>query len=175
MIRYYDTIRSKRQVVLHDYASSSSNSQRDRYVEAFAMSDNKQYVYCYELSEEGTGSVKSFSLARINYVEITDRAWVHEILHVKPQMDIFHMTGTNSIHVVLELDQMAYNLLVEEYPQSVNYLSKNEGIGTWTLDTNIYSLSGAARFCIGLWEHITIHEGEELKLHILEQVRKISC
>ena len=170
-----EAIRSKRQVVLHDYASSNSNSQRDRYVEAFAMSDNKQYVYCYELSEEGTGSVKSFSLARINYVEITDRAWVHETLHVKPQMDIFHMTGTNSIHVVLELDQMAYNLLVEEYPQSVNFLSKNEGIGTWTLDTNIYSLSGAARFCIGLWEHITIHEGEELKLHILEQVRKISC
>lgn len=168
-----EAIRSRRQVVLHGYASSNSNTQRDRSVEAFAMSDNKQYVYCYELGEDGEGRVKSFSVARIHYVEISDKAWQHEAQHTKPQMDIFHMTGTRSIHVVLELDQMACNLLVEEYPLCQNDLTKNEGLGTWTLDTNIHHLSGAGRFCIGLWEHITIHEGDELKQYVISQAEKI--
>ena len=169
-----ESIRSKHQVILHGYSSSNSNSTRDRYVEAFAMTQNKQHVFCYEIDpEEGDGRVKTFSVARINYVEITNKVWQHERKHIKPMIDIFNMTGTTPIHIVLELDLMAYNLISEEYPLSVKDLTKNEKTGTWTLDTKIYNPLGAGRFCLGLWEHITIHEGDVLKTYIADKLKKI--
>jgi hypothetical protein len=169
-----ESIRSKHQVILHGYSSSNSNSTRDRYVEAFAMTQNKQHVFCYEIDpEEGDGRVKTFSVARINYVEITNKVWQHERKHIKPMIDIFNMTGTTPIHIVIELDLMAYNLISEEYPLSAKDLTKNEKTGTWTLDTNIYNPLGAGRFCLGLWEHITIHEGDVLKTYIADKLKKI--
>lgn len=162
-----EAIRLKKKAILHNYLSSNSNTMRDRIVEPFALSNNNLHVFCYEIdSNTNQGTVKTFSISRIKNIQILEQPWQNETKHIQPKMDIFNMTGTEPIHIVLELDAMAYNLIIEEYPNSKKDVVKNIGSDSWTLDTNIYNINGAGRFCIGLWEHIKIHEGAALKTYV---------
>ena len=63
--------------------------------------------------------------------------------------------------MVLQLDLMAKNLLVEEYPDSATDLSPI-GKNQWMLKTKVYQISGIGRFYTGLANHITIIDAPEL-------------
>ena len=83
------------------------------------------------------------------------------------------MTGDRTIHVSLQLDLMAKNLLVEEFPKAKDYVKGHKGDeNVWYFDTDVCSIEGVGRFYIGLASHITILEGEELKRYANEFARK---
>lgn len=83
------------------------------------------------------------------------------------------MTGNKKIHVVLQLDNMARNLLVEEFEGSENELMSNDNGRSWILETDVYQIAGIGRFYIGLAEHIKIISAPELKAYAQELIRKL--
>lgn len=149
-----DAIRLKCSAIFHGYSSSNSGIKSERNVEPFFVYPGLEYVCCYDIDKS---QVKVFKLDRIGNVEVTKTPWKYENMHKKKGMDIFNMSSDNLIHVILQLDMMAKNLLCEEYPNAVSYVKKNEnGDDSWILETDVYSMEGVGRFYIGLANGITI-------------------
>lgn len=157
-------------VVLHNYASSNSGSVRDRLVEAYEVLPDDDIIMCYELSTTSDNKLKVFKISRIGWVEIKDdEPWKFPLSHKKINVDAFHMTGDNPIKVSLELDLLAKNLLVEEFPRTKDDLTQNRGNDNqWYYNASVYNIAGIARFYLGLAEHIKILNAPELKAYIQE-------
>ena len=161
----------KRCVILHNYASNNSGQVSDRHVEAYDVHPEDGLVICYDLDKNAT---RVFNINRIGYVEILeDQLWKNAALHQEIPVDIFHMTGTDSIHIMLQLDLMAKNLLVEEYPRVKDYITPHKGDNNiWYLSTDVRRLEGIGRFYIGLANHIQILEGDALRQYAAEYAKK---
>ena len=89
-------------------------------------------------------------------------------------VDVFHMSDDNvKIHISLQLDLMAKNLLVEEFPRAKDYLTGLKGDeNIWYFTTDVCRIEGIGRFYIGLANHIKILEGEELKKYASEYAKQ---
>ena len=157
-------------VVLHNYASSNSGSVRDRLVEAYEVLPDDDIIMCYELNTTSDNKLKVFKISRIGWVEIKDdEPWKFPLSHKKINVDAFHMTGDNPIKVSLELDLLAKNLLVEEFPRTKDDLTQNRGNDNqWYYNASVYNIAGIARFYLGLAEHIKILNAPELKAYVQE-------
>lgn len=161
-------------VILHDYASSNSGKVSDRKVEAYDVRPEDGLVICLDMKKFES---RVFSINRIGYVEILeDEPWKYPASHKKIEVDVFHMTGDKPIHVSLQLDLMAKNLLIEEYPSSKKFIQPHKGDDNiWYFDTNVYKLEGIGRFYMGLANHIKILDAPELKGYVKEFVEKYYC
>ena len=165
-------IEGHKQVVLHRYSSSNKGDVRDRLVEPFEFTTNYIQVWCYEPQ---TAMNKLFRVSRIGSVEITDAEWQFEAEHRSAKMDIFRTSGTEGKRVKLELGIMAKNLLLEEYPLAIRYISKITGRERWLLDTEVYRFEGVGRFVIGVANDVVIIESEGLKIYLREFVDSHCC
>ena len=162
-------IENERKVILYGYCSSHGCDCRNRKVEPFAFARGYKHVWCYDLDDKRN---KLFSTSRIGNVEILEEKWTHKSEQKELNVDLFNMIGTNPIHIVLQLDIMAKNLLVEEFSVTDNDLYPIDN-DHWQLDTDVYSMEGICRFYIGLAEHIQIIDGEELKKYAKNYVERI--
>ena len=167
-----DAIKDKRQMTFHNYSSSSSGEIKDYSVEPFALTGTHSHVWCYDLSER---ICKQFKISRIGNAQILQDSWQHQSEHHKDKTDVFHMSGKKAWPVTLDMDLMAKNLLVEEYPDTETLVKPSEKEDDrWILDTDVYSFAGITRFYVGLAEHIRIvSDSPELKRSIGEYVAKI--
>ena len=160
----------KKCVVLHNYASSNSGLVSDRHVEAYDVKPEDGLVICFD---RGKQEVKVFSLSRIGYVEILDRPWEYSSLHKKVKVDVFHMTGDKTMQVSLQLDLMAKNLLVEEYPSAKDYISPNKSDeNIWYFNAPVYQMAGIGRFYMGLANRIKILNAPELEQYVKDYCKK---
>ncbi len=159
VIALNEAINEEKEVILHNYSSSNSNELRDRHVEPFAFLSGNAYVWCYDLDDRTN---KLFRVSRMGNVQITQEGWTMKSQHEKGKTDIFHFTGTEEIRVKVQLDQMAKNLLVEEYPDAVNELTRGVN-DSWILETVCRQIYGIGRFYVGLVEHIRIIDAPELE------------
>ena len=161
----------KRCVILHNYASNNGGSVSDRHVEAYDIRPEDGLVICFDLDKMCT---RVFSINRIGYVEIkADEPWHRTNFHKEVKVDVFHMTGDNTTPISLQLDLMAKNLLVEEFPRAKDHIKPQKGDeNTWYFTTEVCSMVGIGRFYIGLAEHIQILEGDELKKYAREYAEK---
>lgn len=157
------------QVVLRNYASSNSATISDRTVEAYGYDPDANVAFCLDTNDL---ACKVFSLSRIGFVEITDKPWSHKHLHKQISIDAFHMSGEKRIRCCLELDMMAKNLLLEEFPKTKPDIRRNGNRNSWTLDTCVYSIPGIARFYLGLANHITILDAPELEAYVRDFVKE---
>ena len=118
---------------------------------------NYAYLWAYDVEAQAN---KVFRISRIGNVQVTNDPWTAKAKHKRGQADIFHFTGDSPIPVKLELDLLAKNLLVEEYPESAAELkpigATNGTPDCFLLQTNVYSMLGLGRFYCGLAGHITI-------------------
>ena len=155
----------KKCVILHDYASSNSGKVSNRLVEAYDVRPEDGLVICFDRKRFST---RVFNINRIGYVEILDNEpWKFPSSHEKIEVDVFHMTGDKPIHVSLQLDLMAKNLLIEEFPSAKNYIKPHKGNDNiWYFDTDVYQLEGVGRFYMGLANRIKILEAPELKAYV---------
>lgn len=160
-------IRSKQCVVLRNYQSSNSNSVCDRKVEVFDFTENGRSIWCYDLDNN---EVRLFNIARIGYVEMTKQVWSHQAMHKPGPIDIFNMTGSTPVDVCLRLNLRAKNLLLEEFPRSKEFISK-ERDNSWLLTTQVYNVAGVARFYMGLANSIQIVNAPELKAYVKEYIK----
>ena len=161
----------KKCVVLHDYASSNSGKVSDRFVEAYDVRPEDGLVICYDRRKYTT---RVFNINRIGYVEIKeDEPWKYPASHDKIEVDVFHMTGEKPIHISLQLDLMAKNLLIEEFPRAKNSVKPHKGDDNiWYFDTEVYQLEGVGRFYMGLANHIKILDAPELKEYVSDFSKK---
>lgn len=152
-------------VVLHNYASSNSGKVSDRFVEAYDVLPEDGLVICYDRKKFIT---RVFNINRIGYVEIKEEEpWKYPASHEKIEVDVFHMTGDKPIHVSLQMDLMAKNLLIEEFPRAKNGVKPHKGDeNIWYFDTDVFQLEGVGRFYMGLANHIKILDAPELKEYV---------
>lgn len=163
-----NAIKEHRQVVFHDYASTNSQSVRDRHVEPFGFTVNYAEVWCYDLDD---GLNKTFKTARIGKAEVLDAPWAHGRSHRMGHTDVFRMTGYDRHHVRLRLGVMAYNLLIEEYPLAERDTQSLDATH-WLLDTFVADYRGVGRFVIGLASDIEIVDSPELVSYIKDYIAK---
>ena len=161
----------KRCVILHQYASNNGGTVSDRHVEAYDIKPEDGLVVCYDIIKKG---VRIFSINRIGYVEILDNEpWRNAASHKAVKVDVFHMNGDTTTRISLQLDLMAKNLLVEEYPRAKEFITGHKGDeNIWYFTTDVCRMEGIGRFYIGLAEHIRILEGDELKKYASEYANK---
>lgn len=161
----------KRCVVLHQYASNNGGTVCDRKCEAYDVRPEDGIVICYDLDKK---DVRVFNINRIGYIEILENMpWKNAASHKAIKVDVFHMTGDTTTRISLQLDLMAKNLLIEEFPKAKEFVKGQKGDeNIWYFTTDICSLEGIGRFYIGLAKHIQILEGEELKKYAKEYAEK---
>lgn len=161
-------IANRRQVIVHGYSSSNSGIKGDRNLEPFAFANGMKHIWCYDIDGE---QVKLFSVTRMSNVEILEKEWENTQYHKEGKIDIFHMTGNETFKVSLQLDRMAYNLIMEEYPESQRYL-EDTGNDNWILNTSVCSIYGVGRFYTGLADHITILDAPQLEQYAKEYFKR---
>ena len=106
--------------MLRNYSSPHSKTVSDRIVEPFLFMNNGLDIRCHEIKSHTN---KTFKLARIGEVELLDVEWIAEKEHKQVFTDLFMFSGEERHAVTLLLDQLARNLIVEEYPASATCIS----------------------------------------------------
>ena len=152
-----------RKVVLKSYASANSGIIRDRLVEPFGFTNNHIDVWAYDIEKRAN---RLFKIPRIDWVDILPEDWSFEKEHHKTQIDAFHMSGDNKIHVRLEMSLLAKNLLQEEFPLSIPDITQEDD--KWIYDSYVCQLAVIGRFVIGLGREIKVIDSPELAKYIKE-------
>ena len=189
-----DAIRNRRVVRLVGYASSYSGKTEDHLVEPFEFTPNYGGVWAYDL---GDSKNKRFKILRMQEVERTDAPWTMAHAHHATPMDAFRMHGEEEYHVVLRMNNVAKNLMVEEFPltepdiqpqdaglmedmmelQEVLILPphdmENEEEDYWIYDGMVRGLDGIGRFVLGLEGNIEVMEGDALIEYLKRHAKNI--
>lgn len=158
-------IKQQKQVVLQSYKSGNSKNIRDRIVEPIDFTINYTGVWCYDIED---GLNKVFKASRIKHVQLLDSHYTYKPQHKKGIIDIFRMQSFELTPIILELSLVAYNLIVEEFPLSEKYISK-ETDNLYRLECEVGNLMGVGRFVLGLPGEIKIIASEALKQYVLER------
>lgn len=167
----HDAIRTHRQVLLRNYSSPHSNTCRDRLVEPFMLMNGNNEVRCHE---PASGMNKTFKVARMEDVVMLEQAWQYESSHRRMYTDIFMFSGEQLMPVSLSLGILSYNVLKEEYPASVKYITPN-GAMRWTLDISVCSYAGIGRFVLGLFEDIEVLGDDAFKDYLRARIKRMSA
>lgn len=159
-------ISTKRMCMLRGYTSLHSDTKTDRLVEPFCFLEGKNDVRCYELK---SGANKTFKLSRCESVEVLDVEWQFEKKHKQMFTDLFNFSDDKKTRVRLILGNLSKTLLLEEYPDAVQYLIPSAD-GRWLFDAEFCSMKGVGRFYMGLFEDIEIVDSPEFRAYVDERI-----
>ena len=163
-----DAIRNKKQVNLKSYRSSNSDKITDRKVEPFDYFTDYRSVWCYEYESK---SCKQFKLARIHEIELINRDWQNELMHKIPFTDVFRISALKPIgKIEAKLSLKAYNLLLEEFPLSREYVKVENGC--YQLKIPVAGYQGIGRFVMGLPGEIEVLGTKGFKEFLREERKK---
>jgi proteasome accessory factor C len=158
-------IRESNQVLLKDYYSVRSDSVSDRLVEPISFSKNFDAIYAFELESM---SSKIFKIERIGEVSITTKKMAYQQLHDQLEQGLFGFIGENKFGIHLKLSKRAYQLLIEEFPDTIPFCRRSSQ-GDYILQTEVPQLQGIGRFVLGLPGEIEILGNIELKEYLITQ------
>ena len=150
----------KKCVILHDYASSNSRIIQDRHIEPFKVLEKDNLVQGFDIDKR---VCRVFNIDRINYVELLENEdWGNTSAHHEIEVDAFHLSGGKPMQVSLELDLMARNLLIEEFPRTKEKITVDKkDPNKYYYNDTVRSILGISRFYMGLADHITIIEAPQ--------------
>ena len=183
----YDAIKRHRLVKIMGYSSPHSKSMSDRVVEPFLMMNNNNDVRCYELQ---SGMNKTFKVSRMTDVVMLDLEWGNEAKHKQIFTDLFMFSGEERLPVKLRLDLLAYNLMIEEYPKSADFIEEEaladdadeansdthrKDAKHWIFSADFASYIGISRFVLGLYNHIDVLESQEFQEYLRGEVQKMQA
>ena len=149
-------------MLLKGYSSGHSQTKKDRLVEPYLMMNGNQDVRCHELS---SGLNKTYKLSRMESVDILDDEWLHEEEHRQVYTDVFMFSGERQYTIDLRMGTLSSNLLREEYPASVPFITQ-EDERHWLLHLPVCSYIGIGRFVLGLFEDIQVLGDEGFKAYL---------
>ena len=189
-----EAIKEKKVVKIQGYASSHSGVTKDYVVEPFEMTSNYRGVWAYDLAD---GKNKRFIVLRMEDVMKTGDSWTMAHAHHATPMDAFRIHGDEEYHVVLRMNNVAKNLMVEEYPLTEKDITPQDGLlledhtefrqvlilnghdmedeeeEYWIYDGMVRGLDGVGRFVLSLSDNIEVMEGDELIEYLKEHARSI--
>lgn len=164
-----ESMKEHKKVMLKKYSSAHSNDTRDHIVEPFEFTSNSIDVWAFDIEDNKN---KRFKISRINEVQVLDSNWENAANHNAELMDDFRTHGDGCYHIKLQMDRMAKDLLTEEYPLSEKHISEIDG-SNWLYEADVYKLEGVGRFIMGLYQHIVILDGKDLRNYIMSLIREI--
>ena len=91
-------------------------------------------------------------------------------------------SGEERLPVKLKLDRLAYSLMVEEYPKSVDFIvelsDESAEIGGdapkyWLLSIEVASYLGISRFVLGLYSHVEIVDSPDFLEFVNGEIKKM--
>jgi proteasome accessory factor C len=163
-------MREKNQVILKDYYSVSSDLVSDRLVEPICFNKNFDGIYAFEIESMKS---KIFKIERIGEVAITTYKYIYEQLHEKLEQGLFGFIGENNFSISLRLSKRAYQLLIEEFPDSIPFCKRKKS-GHYIADIEVPQLQGIGRFVLGLPGEIEVLVGDEFKEYLMAQRAKFT-
>lgn len=164
--KVWEAISEKRQVLLRDYRSSSSDSISTRTVEPFSFSPEHQSIWAFERK---SNMCKQFKVTRLNEVEVLDRPWEHEHKHHLPFTDLFNISGERYIdELELELQLNAYNLLIEEFPGAKEFITERN---PYILKVPVAGYEGIGRFVLGLIDSIHVRKSKPFREYLKQKIK----
>lgn len=166
----YEAIKSQRLIKIKGYSSPHSKTTTDRVVEPFLFLNNNNEIRAYELS---SGSNKTFKISRMQDIEVLDLNWENASKHKQVFTDVFLFSGEETHPVELDLDQLAYHLLMEEIPQASQYITPGADEQHWHLKMEVVSYLGIGRFVLGLYQHVTVLGDDAFKAYLREEIQKM--
>ena len=146
---------------------SSASGIRDRHVEPFKVTGQGKFVWCYDLVDK---QCKQYSISRAADILLLNETWRHQMEHKALETDIFNWSGDKAMHIELRMDNLACNILKDEYPLSAKFLTSINDGEEWILSTDVYRCEAPGRFIIGLLDHVKILQGEELKKYVQDYI-----
>ena len=139
-------------VILHDYASSNSQTMSDRVVEPYNFLGDDSDVYAYEIKSHKN---KTFKISRIGSVEVLPDNWFNTDQHRR-------------------FDLVAYNLMQEEYPASYNLITP-DGDKHWIFEADLANYIGIGRFILGLYDHIEVIDDDGLRQYLRGKIEEMGA
>lgn len=162
-------IKERKQIILKNYSSAHSNAFSNHIVEPFEFTSNQIDIWAYDTQD---GLNKRFKISRIEETEILDTDWSNDQFHKSETIDDFRTHGNDKHHVILELDYLARNLLIEEYPLAEKHITTIDK-DHWIYEADVNKLDGVGRFAMGLTEHVKILKDASLVSFITSIAKKI--
>lgn len=167
-----DAKKKKQRVILRNYRSRTSNTERDRQVEAFGIEPEIGMVRAYDIEKQRTSH---FMLSRIDRVQLLDTPWQYEKLYLHKQADAFNIVDDRTIMVQLTLSVSAYNDLVESHPQARQYVRRGAEANTYDFQARInHKFIGLTHFILANWRHVTVHGPKELKSRLQSETEEMA-
>lgn len=166
----YDAIKYRQKAILHNYSSPHSNTVSNRVVEPFMFLNGNNEIRCYELT---TGMNKTFKLSRMESVILLSENWEHTSKHKQVYTDVFMFSGEELKPVSIRMNRLAYNLLMEEYPQTAAHITQDEDKQHWTLQLDVCSYLGIGRFVLGLYDSVEVLGDDEFIAYVRNKVEKM--
>jgi predicted DNA-binding transcriptional regulator YafY len=165
-----DAIHRKVRVELVRYRSRSSNTERNRRVEAFQLDKERSIIYAYDLDRQTT---LHFKLSRFVRVHILDQPWMYESLHQAHPADLFDIVDRKTLPVHLRLSIAAYSDLIERHPRARAYILPASEPGMHDLEADInHQLRGLLPFVLANWRDVTVVGSEAVRERV---EREIEC
>ena len=162
-----NSIESQKRLKFIQYRSSNSGDISDREVESFEFFDNYLSVWCLDCEDK---TVKQFKLSRIARIEPMDKPWFHQSKHRVPYSDPFRMSAQEAIATVeMDMNLKAYNLLLEEFPLALPFVTKKGE--KYRIEVQVADYHGIGRFVMGLPEDIIILSPQGFKDFIKEKIK----
>jgi len=162
-------IEKQEQALLKNYHSAHGNIVRDRLVEPFSFTQNFVMLWAYDPESQ---SCKQFKTSRIEKVQLTGKPWKYSLFHKELPVDVFRISSTEKTDVKLRLSLRAYNLLIEEYPLSEQFITREDDI-FWLFNGWVAGFEGVGRFVLGLCDEVEIVAPQSLQEYVKEKAKKI--
>ena len=163
-----NAVKSKKQVLLVNYASGNSQTVRDRRVEPFEFKDDFNLVWAFDIDLRKN---RQFKICRMEDVYQTPFDWEFERLHQSSPVDVFRNTGELNKKVEFELNLRARNLLAEEYPLAEKYITETAP-NRFLFNAPVAKYEGPGRFVLGIAEDIRLIGDEGFLEFVKEKITK---
>ncbi|MEM7574056.1 MAG: WYL domain-containing transcriptional regulator [Bacteroidota bacterium] len=164
-------MKDKKRVILVNYRSRTSNSMRDRKVEAFGIEPEIGMIRAYD-TEAGKLRTAHFIISRLDRVEITDESWQYEQEHYHKAADPFNIVMDQRELVHLQLNVGAYNDLVERNPQARQFARPGKEVDTYDWQARVNAkFIGLLPFLLANWRGVKVLGPAALRERIKEELR----
>ncbi len=162
----------KKQVILQNYYSSSSNKISDRLVECFHIQPDADTLQAYEPHNE---DLRHFRISRLKGVLITNDDWKFEKRHHVKRTDPFRIVDDEQIPVHLRLKIGARNELIERFPLTKNRIMETQESNVFDFQADInHKFLGLTNFILGFHHQLVeICSPDILIDHLNEEIKKM--
>lgn len=160
--------KSKKQILLINYASGNSQTVKNRMVEPFEFKDDFNLVWAFDT---GLKRNRQFKICRIEDVSESLIGWEYESSHRSLPVDLFRNTGELDKQVEFGLNLRAKNLLTEEYPLSAKYLTTISP-NRFVFKAPVAKYEGPGRFVLGIAEDVKLIGDEGFREFVKLKIKK---